>query len=312
MPSDLRLSLKALRAFAAVVEHGSIAGAAQALNTAASAVAASVDQVEAEFGAALLIRTRSRGIAPTADGVAMAARFRALLDSYAEVMEDGHAIGQSLTGTLRLGYYAPVAPAFLPRILHPMMQANPGLRLDLREHDNDSAQEALLNGRLDVILFGGHDLRAGIETRLLLDMPPYVLAPEGHEVTASAPIPLAEVARHPLILPDKPLARPYFDQLFAAQGLTPEIVAAADSIEMVRSLVGAGLGLTVLSMRPLTPLSYGGDRLAAVPLESGLPGLQLRSGRAAGRPRRLVTAFLDALHGWVDSGAGQALTPGRA
>ena len=68
MPADLRLSLKSLRAFAAVVEHGSITAAAQALNTAPSAVAAAIDQVEAEFGAALLVRTRARGIAPTADG----------------------------------------------------------------------------------------------------------------------------------------------------------------------------------------------------------------------------------------------------
>jgi len=310
MPANLRLSLKAMRAFAAVVEQGSITGAAGVLNTAASAVAASVDQVEAEFGADLLIRTRAKGISPTPEGAAMAARFRALLDAYGDVMAEGRDIGGGLTGTLRIGYYAPVAPAFLPRILHPMMQANPGLRLEFREHDNDSAQEALLAGRLDVILFGGQELRAGIETRVLLDMPPYVLAPEGHAVAGFAPVALAEVAKWPLIQPDKPLARPYFDGLFAAQGLMPRIVATADSIEMVRSLVGAGVGLTVLSMRPQTPLSYGGDRLVAVPLEPGSPSLHLRSGRAAGRPRRLVFDFLEALHGWMDSGAARELTVG--
>ncbi len=311
MPADLRLSLKALRAFAAVVEHGSITGAARALNTAASAVAASVDQVEAEVGATLLIRTRAKGIAATPEGAAMAARFRALLDAYADAIDEGRDIARRLTGTLRIGYYAPVAPAFLPRILGQMMQGNPGLRLEFREHDNDSAQEALLAGRLDVILFGRADLRPGIETRVLLDMPPYVLAPEGHPILSDVPVDLAEVARHPLIQPDKPLARPYFDGLFATRGLTPRIVAAADSIEMVRSLVGAGLGLTVLSMRPLTPLSYGGDRLATAPLDSGLPPLQLLSGRAAGRPRRLVSVFLDALHGWMDSGAAEELTAGN-
>ena len=310
MQPDLRLSLKAMRAFAAVVEHGSITGAAAALNTAASAVAASVDQVEAEFGSNLLIRTRAKGISPTQEGAAMAARFRALLDAYAEVMEDGRDIGGGLTGTLRIGYYAPVAPAFLPRILHPMMQANPGLRLEFREHDNDSAQEALLAGRLDVILFGGQELRAGIETRVLLDMPPYVLVPEGHAVAGAGPVGLAKVAEYPLIQPDKSLARPYFDGLFAARGLSPNVVATADSIEMVRSLVGAGVGLTVLSMRPQTPLSYGGDRLVAVPLDAGLPSLQLRSGRTAGRPRRLVSEFLGTLHGWMDSGAARDLTIG--
>ncbi len=307
MSADLRLSLRAMRAFAAVVEHGSISGAARALNTAASAVAAAVDQVEAELGAALLIRTRAKGIVATTEGAAVAERFRALLDAYAEVIDEGRDMARGLGGTLRLGYYAPVAPAFLPRVLEPLMRASEGLQLELRAHDNDSAQEALLAGRLDVILFGGQELRTGIETRVLLEMPPYMLAPAGHALAGRPQVGLADLARHPLIRPDKPLARPYFDGLFAARGLRPRIVAAADSIEMVRSLVGAGLGLTVLSMRPLTPLSYGGDRLAAVPLEPGLPRLQLMSGRAAGRPRRLVSAFLDALHGWMDGGAGREL-----
>jgi DNA-binding transcriptional LysR family regulator len=307
MPADLRLSLKSLRAFAAVVDHGSITAAAQALNTAPSAVAAAIDQVEAEFGAALLVRTRARGIAPTADGRAMAARFRALLDEYAGVLEEGRAIARGLTGTLRIGYYAPVAPAFLPRVLQPLMQANPDLGLELHEHDNDSAQEALLSGRLDVILFAGHDLRAGIETQVLLDLPPYVLVPEGHPLAAIAPVPLAEVARHPLIQLDRPLARPYLDTLFRDRGLAPGIAARADSTEMVRSLVGAGLGVAVLHMRPLTALSYGGDRLAAVPLEPGLPTLQLLSGRTAGQPRRLVMAFLEALKAWMSDPAAQAL-----
>lgn len=307
MPDDLRLSLRAMRAFAAVVEHGSISGAARALNTAASAVAALVDQVEAELGADLLIRTRARGIAATPEGAAIASRFRGLLDACAEILDEGRDIARSLTGTLRLGYYAPVAPAFLPRVLQPLMQANPGLRLELREHDNDSAQEALLAGRLDVILFAGGDLRPGLETRVLLDLPPYVLTPAEHPLARQGRATLAEVAAHPLIEPDKPLARPYFNRLFATRSLQPRIAASADSIEMVRSLVGAGLGLTVLSMRPMNARSYGGDALAALPLEPGLPRLELRSGRVAGRPRRLVSVFLEALHDWMESGAGRDL-----
>ncbi|WP_397542678.1 LysR substrate-binding domain-containing protein [Roseovarius salis] len=308
MKDDLRLSLKALRAFAAVVERGSIAAAAEALNTSASAVAASVDQVEAEFGASLLIRTRARGIAPTPQGAAMAGRFRTLLDDYATVLSEGRDIAQTLTGTLRVGYYAPVAPAFLPRLVMPLMRDNPDLRLELREHDNDSAQEALLSGALDVILFAGQDLRAGVETRVLLDLPPYVLLPAGHPLEGEGPVPLERIARHPLVQLDRPLARPYLDRLFLDSGLQPQVAARADSTEMVRSLVGAGMGIAVLNMRPFTTRSYAGDALSSRPLDPGLPRLQLLSGRAKGRPRRSVSAFLDALHGWMAGGAASDLT----
>ncbi|WP_120499615.1 LysR family transcriptional regulator [Roseovarius sp. EL26] len=310
MSDDLRLSLRALRAFATVVEQGSISAAAKVLNIAPSAIGAALDQVETEFGADLLVRTRARGIAATAEGIEVAARFRALLEDYAELMDAGRDLGQSLSGTLRIGYYAPVAPAFLPQILCPMMAANPGLTLELKEHDNDSAQEALLAGALDVILFAGHDLRRGIETELLLELPPYVLAPEGHEITRQVPVPVKALADYPLVQLDLPLARPYLDRLFQSAGIAPKVAVRASSTEMVRGMVGAGAGVSVLAMRPMINVSYGGDRLVTVPLEPDVPQLQLLSGRVSGRPRKLVSVFLQILHGWMQSEAAGELTVG--
>lgn len=299
MQTDLRLSLRALRAFVAAVDHGSITGAARALNLAASAVAAALDQVEAEFGADLLIRTRARGIAATTEGREIADRFRHLLEDYADVMDHGRALAQTLIGSLRIGYYAPVAPAFLPGILRPMMRENPALRLEMFEHDNGSAQEALLNGTLDVILFAGQDLRSGIDIRPLCDLPPYVLAPEGHALAGSMPVRLADTAAYPVIQLDRPLARPYVERLFRQQGLKPDIVARVDSTEMVRSLVGAGAGIAILSMKPLINVSYAGDGLCALPLEPGLPPLQLFVGHIRGRPRKPVAVFLEALDAFM-------------
>lgn len=304
MSDTPRLSLKTLRAFVLAVEEGTIAGAAQRLNIAASAVAAALDQVEAEFGATLLIRTRASGIAPTPQAQDMADRFRAVLEHYDDTIDAGRALTQSLTGTLRIGYYAPVAPAFLPGVLGPMMQANPGLALDLHEHDNDSAQEALLAGRLDVILFAGRDLRRGITTHHLLDLPPYVLVPDHHELTHAKAVSIKDVARYPIIQLDRPLARPYVDDLFRLEGLRPHIAARADSTEMVRSLVGAGAGVSILAMRPLISQSYGGDHLHCLPLTGPLPTLQLMAGHAAKQPRRIVMTFLQMLE--------EAMTPEKA
>jgi len=310
MPTPLRLSLKTLRAFATVVEQGSITAAAGELNVAASAVAAALDQVEAEFGAALLVRTRARGIAPTAEGRAMAARFRALIEQYESILDEGRALAQSLTGTLRIGYYAPIAPAFLPAVLGPLITANPDLRITLHDHSNDSAQDALLAGQLDVIIFAGQDLRRGINTTHLLDLPPYLLTPDTHVLAGAAPVTLEDVANEPLVVLDRPLARPYLDGLFRQAGLTPRIAATADTVEMVRALVGAGAGVAILGMRPRTSLSYAGDRLATTALASGLPSLQLLVGQSSGPPRKLVSVFVETLSGWMQSDAAQDLTVG--
>jgi len=166
-------------------------------------------------------------------------------------------------------------------------------------HYNVSAQETLLAGQLDVILFAGQDVRRGIVTTDVLDLPPYVLAPEGHEITSSKQTTLSAAARYQIILLDKLTARPRFNALFGSEGITPNIVAYADSTEMVRGLVGAGVGIAVLSMRPLIDRSNGDDSLCAVPPSCELPQINLVLARAEGRPRRLVTEFIDRLNGWA-------------
>ncbi|MGI3183525.1 LysR substrate-binding domain-containing protein [Nioella aestuarii] len=293
-----RVSLRAMAAFAATVEDGSIAAAARRLNIAASAVAAAVDQVEAEVGASLLVRTRAKGIAPTGEGRVLAARFRTLLEDCDNVLEDARAGAATLSGHLRIGYYAPVAPAFLPALLIPLQQANPGLEITLVDCSADEAQEALLAGRLDLILFAAAPVRAGIVARKMLDLPPYVLAPLGHPITRDGAT-LEDVAAHPVILLDRPVAEPYVSALFRDRGLAPRIVARANTTEMVRSLVGAGAGLAVLNMRPRTDRSYGGEGLASVPLSGELPPITLLVGRADGRPKRAVAVVQDLLLGWA-------------
>ena len=148
-------------------------------------------------------------------------------------------------------------------------------------------------------LTGGEPtVRAGIVTRRLLDLPPYVLAPLGHPL-ARGPVALADVAAHPLVLLDRPVAEPYVTALFRDLGLAPRIAARANTTEMVRSLVGAGAGLAVLNMRPRTDRSYAGDGLTALPLNDEVAPITLLVGRAEGRPKRAVAVMQDLLLGWA-------------
>ena len=113
----MTVSLKAMEYFTTALRHGSISKAAAELNIAASAVGAAIDQVEAAFDLSLTIRQRSRGIEATASGRLIAQKFDRLLEDYATVLAQGNDLKQGLSGTLRIGYYAPIAPAFLPPIL---------------------------------------------------------------------------------------------------------------------------------------------------------------------------------------------------
>ena len=105
---------------------------------------------------------------------------------------------------------------------------------------------------------------------------------------------LAQIAVQPLVVLDLPVAGPYYQQLFDGLEAAPQVVARANSTEMVRSLVGAGQGVAILNMVPLSDRTYGGERVVAVPIAETLPVLRLALGYDPTRPRRLVQAFVEA------------------
>jgi DNA-binding transcriptional LysR family regulator len=288
----MAISLKAMEYFTTALRHGSISQAAAELNIAASAIGAAIDQVEATFDLTLTIRQRSRGIRANASGRLVAQKFERLLEDYAAVMTEGADLKQALSGTLRVGYYAPIAPAFLPPILASFIPDGHDITLHLDECDNDSAQDGLLNGTYDVVLFVSEDVRPAVDFDVLIAAPAYCLVPAGHAFAKQASVTVAQIASQPLVVLNRPVAAAYYQSLFDANDIT--VAAYANSTEMVRSLVGAGHGCAVLNMQPLTAQSYCGATLVGVPISDPLPPLTLSIGYDKTRPRRLVQDFVDA------------------
>ncbi len=290
----MSISLRAMEYFTAVVRHGNIAKAAAELNIAASAVSTAVDQVEAVFELELLTRQRARGVQANASGLAVARKFERLLEDYRAVLAEGADLKQALSGHLRIGYYAPIAPAFLPNILKSFVPTSSDVTLHLDECDNESAQDGLLNGTYDVILFVSKDARPAISFDILVEAPAYCLMPAAHPLAQKSSVSLSEISKEPLVVLNRPVASAYYRSLFDSPRYDISIAAYANSTEMVRSLVGAGHGLAVLNMRPLTPTAYNGASVVGVPISDPLPALALAIAYDKTRPRRLVKHFVEA------------------
>ncbi|MGJ8545409.1 MAG: LysR family transcriptional regulator [Sulfitobacter sp.] len=290
----MALSLKAMEYFTAVVRHGNIAKAAAELNIAASALSTAVDQVEASFDLELLTRQRARGVQANASGRIVAQKFERLLEDYRAVLAEGAGLKTALSGTLRVGYYAPIAPAFLPQILRNFVPDPSAVTLHLDECDNDSAQEGLLSGAYDVILFVCEDVRPAIEFETLVTAPAYCLLAKDHPLAGAQSVSMAQISKEPLVVLNRPVASAYYRSLL--EGLAGEVTIAAyaNSTEMVRSLVSAGHGCAILNMQPLTATTYGGGAVVGVPICDPLPALTLAIAYQKSRPRRLVQQFVAA------------------
>ena len=290
----MAVTLRAMEYFATAVRHGNIARAAAELNIAASAVSTAIDQIEAAFDLTLVTRQRSRGIQPTASGLTLARKLERLLEEYRSVLAEGADLKQAQSGMLRIGYYAPIAPAFLPKILMSFVPDVAKVELHLEECDNDSAQRGLLDGTYEVILFVSRDVRPSIDFEVLIEAPAYCLLPASHSLARQSSVSVAEIAAGPVVVLNRPVAVDYYRSLFAAQDREVAVAAYATSTEMVRSLVGAGLGCAILNMRPLTATSYGGDAVVARPIADPLPPLTLAVAYDTARPRHLVRDFVAA------------------
>ncbi len=294
MNTAMQLSLRAMRYVRTAMIRGSISEAASELYIAASAVSAALDQAEAAFGMTLVTRARAKGIFPTAAGRVILQRIDDLLERYDAMLADGVEMQSSLTGQLKIGYYAPTAPAFLPRILSPLVTANPELGLVLEECDNLRAQSGLLDGSYDAIVFVADAPLPQIDVTRLIHAPCYCLCPSRHPFAGRPSVTVPEVAAELLVILDRPVATTYYRELLERAGQPIKIAASANSIEMVRAMVGAGLGCSILNMRPSTACSYAGDNLAAVPIADVSSGLTLSLGVTPGPGRRVVQVFVEA------------------
>ena len=287
----MAITLRALRYFLRAVECRTIAAAAADLAVAPSAVSAAIDGIEATLGLTLVHRRRAKGLEPTASGLAIAARARAVLEDYETLLSFGAELQGALSGTLRIGYYAPVAPAFLPGIIAPLLQANPGVTTHLVECDTERAQHGLLTGEFDVILFVATTMQPGIDVVRLLETTPYLLVPEDDPLATAKSVSIRQLEGGRMVMLDLPVVRGYYSDLFSQTDDPPTVAATGTTHEMVRSLVGAGVGRAILNMVPHTDRTYAGDRVRALPLDCDAPPVTLALGRVGAQRRRLVDTF---------------------
>jgi len=288
------LTLKAMEYFTTALRHGSIVKAAVELNIAASAVSSAIDQVEAEFDLTLVIRQRARGIQANSSGRDVAQKCERLLEDYRSILIEGTELKQSQNGTLKIGYYAPIAPAFLPQVFDMFLPNRTGVTLELEECNNDEAQDGLLDGTYDAILFVAEGVRPSIEFDTLITAPPYCLLPKSHPLAGQDAVTMAQISKEPLVVLNRPVAATYYEGLFQSDMRQAPVAAYANSTEMVRSLVAAGRGCAILNMLPLTSETYSGASVVARPISDTLPPLTLALGYHRARPRRVVQEFAQA------------------
>lgn len=257
-----RITLRQLAYFVAAVEAGTLRAAAQRLHVSQSALSEALNQLEKDLGARLMIRQRAQGVTLTNLGRVLIDHARATLQS----SETFHAIAggrdRVLSGTITIGCYTTLAPFIIPPLVASLRKTHPSLQVEILEGSADDIQAELLQARCECAFVYNFDLQTGIEHETLYRIRPHVLLPGRHREASRKIVDLNRLAEEPFILFDLQPSRRNTQMIFNEAGVTPNISIRSKNFELVRSLVGRGLGYSILIQRPPMSKSYEGNPVA--------------------------------------------------
>jgi len=179
-----------LRAFAAVIRHGSFARAAAHLALSASALSQLIRSLEERLGQRLLNRT-TRSVAPSHAGQALAERLLPVMDDLEGVVDAAFAAGGEVAGPLRIDVVR-VAIPYLSRLVPGFLARYPRVRLEVATND----------ALVDIVALG-FDAGIRLAERLEGDM---VAVPFGGQLRLICVASPAYLARHPAPVHPRDLA----------------------------------------------------------------------------------------------------------
>ena len=244
------MDLKQLEYFVRVAELGSFTRAAIELDVAQPALSRQVRLLEVELRQNLLVRN-GRGAVPTEAGKLLLDHGRGILHQVERAKEDLGCLRGGLAGRVAVGLPTSVARVLTVPLTRAFREALPEARLSISEGLSAQLQEGLISGRLDiVVLYNAQpsrelDITPLMEEDLLLvrRRPPGL-----QEDPPPGPIPLAEVAQLPLVIPTRPNAiRMHVEAEMADVGARPNVVLEIDGVSAILDLVLDGAGCATSS-----------------------------------------------------------------
>jgi LysR family nitrogen assimilation transcriptional regulator len=244
------MNLKQLEYFVHVAELGSFSKAAVVLDIAQPALSRQVRSLETELHQQLFLRN-GRGVALTDAGKRMYDHSVAVLQLMAQAREDLGASRDEPVGRVTIG----LPPSFGRQLTLPLIDSFkkqlPAARLAVVEGLSTHIVEWVTSGRIDIGLVHNPEAQPGLEITPLLQEALGLVshAGRGKRRPAGSPLPMKELARYPLIVPERIHAmRRLLETQAALAGIKLDIAWEVSSIPSIIDLVCAGYGHAVLTI----------------------------------------------------------------
>lgn len=273
------MTLTELRYIVILAEEQHFGRTAERCHVSQPTLSVAVKKLEEELGVELFERTKT-GIKPTVMGERIVKQAKALLAGTEAIKALAEAGKDQLGSPLALGTIFTMGPYLLPQLIPHLQKQVPGMPLLVQEDYTENLRRKLRDGVLDVILVSLPFSESDVVTQELFDEPLVLIMPRNHSLAHKAEITLADIQPQQLLLMGQ--GHCLREQVLAlcpalrADLQSGEVVLRAEgnSLETLRYMVAAGLGLSILPRSAAEASLCHANRLVARPL--AIPGGQRR------------------------------------
>ncbi|CAL9387098.1 LysR family transcriptional regulator [Streptomyces sp. enrichment culture] len=267
------IDVQRLRVLRAVAEHGSFNRAAVALRLTPSAVSQHIAALERGVGARVVARS-TRGVTLTPAGRIMVGAAESVAAELAHARQQIERLGSGRT-RLAIATFTSGGRLLLPRALARLADAHPGTVVHVRESEPEDSLPLVRRGAVDLALAyhfdgpppGRTGPHSGLAWTALMEDPLHVVLPDTHPLAGREAVDIAELAAEPWVLGCLK-TEAYLRQCAGRAGFAPEVRGTTTDYFFARSLVAAGMGLSLVPSIALAPRVAG---LRTVPIAPPAP-----------------------------------------
>lgn len=282
-----------LRAFLAVVRAGSYAAAAEATGISPASLHRAVADLSVALGQRLIDR-RGRSLALTPAGERRARGFGLAMAELRAGLAEVSALQGKSGGRIAVGAMPLSRARWLPEVIARFVSEWPGVDVVVHEGSHAELAGPLRHGEIDMMLGALREVAMvdDLEQEAVFEDRPVLVMRAGHPLLSAASVAEAMFA-YPWFLPGRetPLRR-YWEHMVQALGRdVPHVGIECGSTMMIRQLLLAGDGLTLLS-RDQVSVELQAGVLAALPTPVPVARTIGITTRAGWRPTPTQAGFL--------------------
>ncbi len=252
----MNYTLRQLRVFVAVAQHGSFSQAGRAIGLSQSAVSHSIKELETEMGIRLLDLT-TREVLLTDAGQQLATRLERLLEELNTTLLDARSFGQQRSGTVRVAASQTISAHLMPQCLAASQLNYPEIKVMLRDRPQQWVVQSVRNAEVDFGIVVGPLATDEFESQPILDEPFLLLCRQDDPLAQAEAIRWQRLSGRTMVLQDYASgSRVLIDEALRQQRVEAEIVQEIGHPTTLYPMVEAGIGISILPALAL-PLPAG-------------------------------------------------------